>query len=164
MPSATLLGQALISGILAGGLYGLLAMGLSLSWGLLRLVNLSHFALAFLAAYLVYELGTSYHVEPWWSAAIVVPMMFAIGVAQHWLFDKFKVNELASLLIGSGDQLIASDATRKAYFDAARTIESDYEMRRVYSTMLKRGPQCMPGRHSQGCLVRGPGGIPRSSD
>jgi len=45
-----------ISGVLAGGLYGLLAMGLSLSWGLLRLVNLSHFALAFLAAYLVYEL------------------------------------------------------------------------------------------------------------
>ena len=38
MPSATLLGQALISGVLAGGLYGLLAMGLSLSWGLLRLV------------------------------------------------------------------------------------------------------------------------------
>ena len=69
MPSATLLGQALISGVLAGGFYGLLAMGLSLSWGLLRLVNLSHFALAFLAAYIVYELGTTYHVEPWWSAA-----------------------------------------------------------------------------------------------
>ena len=52
MPSLTLLGQALISGVLAGGMYGLLALGLSLSWGLLRLVNLSHFALAFLAAYL----------------------------------------------------------------------------------------------------------------
>src|SRR6185436_18857889 len=99
MPSATLLGQALISGILAGGLYGLLAMGLSLSWGLLRLVNLSHFALAFLSAYLVYELGTNYHVAPWWSAAIIVPAMFLIGAAQHWVFDKFKVNELASLLM-----------------------------------------------------------------
>ena len=80
MPSATLLGQALISGVLAGGMYGLLALGLSLSWGLLRLVNLSHFALAFLAAYIVYELGTTYHVEPWWSAAMVVPLMFVIGV------------------------------------------------------------------------------------
>ena len=45
-------------------MYGLLALGLSLSWGLLRLVNLSHFALAFLAAYLIYELGTTYHVAP----------------------------------------------------------------------------------------------------
>ena len=99
MPSATLLGQALISGVLAGGMYGLLALGLSLSWGLLRLVNLSHFALAFLAAYLTYELGTTYHVAPWWSAAMIVPVMFLIGLAQHWLFDRFKVNELASLLI-----------------------------------------------------------------
>jgi len=48
--------------------------------------------------------------------------------------------ELASLLIGSGEQLISSDASRKAYFDAARTIESDYEMRRVYAAALKRGP------------------------
>jgi len=99
MPSATLLGQALISGVLAGGMYGLLALGLSLSWGLLRLVNLSHFALAFLAAYLTYELGTTYHVAPWWSAMLVVPALFAIGLVQHWLFDRFKVNELASLLI-----------------------------------------------------------------
>src|SRR4029079_15896947 len=99
MPSATLLGQALISGVLAGGLYGLLAMGHSLSWGLLRLVNLSHFALAFLAAYLVYELGTNYHVAPWWSAAMVVPLMFAIGAAQHWLFDRYTFKELASLVI-----------------------------------------------------------------
>ena len=58
MPSLTLLGQALVSGLLAGGLYGLLALGLSLSWGLLRLVNLAHFALALLGAYLTYQLGT----------------------------------------------------------------------------------------------------------
>ena len=49
------------------------------------------FALAFLAAYIVYELGTTYHVAPWWSAALVVPLMFVIGAAQHWLFDRFKV-------------------------------------------------------------------------
>ena len=86
MPSATLLGQALISGVLAGGMYGLLALGLSLSWGLLRLVNLSHFALAFLAAYIVYDLGTNYHVAPWWSAMMVVPAMFLIGVGWNFLF------------------------------------------------------------------------------
>ena len=47
MPSLTLLSQALLSGLLAGGLYGLLGLGLSLSWGLLRLVNIAHFALGF---------------------------------------------------------------------------------------------------------------------
>jgi hypothetical protein len=46
--------------------------------------------------------------------------------------------ELASLLI-SADHLLNDDATRKAYFDAARTIDSDFEMRRVFSSALKRG-------------------------
>jgi beta-lactamase regulating signal transducer with metallopeptidase domain len=53
--------------------------------------------------------------------------------------------ELASLLIGSADRLLvegnANDAgVRQAYFDAAKTIQSDFEMRRVYSSALKRGP------------------------
>jgi hypothetical protein len=47
--------------------------------------------------------------------------------------------ELASLLIGS-DHLVRDDATRKAYFAAARTIGSDFEMRRVFSSALKQGP------------------------
>jgi len=56
MPSATLLGQSLLSGIFIGGLYALLGLGLSLSWGYLKLINLAHFALAFLGAYLTYQL------------------------------------------------------------------------------------------------------------
>ena len=47
--------------------------------------------------------------------------------------------ELASLLI-SADHLVKDDATRKAYFDAAGTIGSDFEMRRVFSSALKNGP------------------------
>ena len=56
LPSASLLAQSVLSGIFVGALYGLLGLGLSLSWGLLRLINLAHFALAFLAAYLCYQL------------------------------------------------------------------------------------------------------------
>ena len=70
MPSLTLLGQSVVSGLLAGGLYGLLALGLSLSWGLLRLVNLGHFALAFLGAYLTYQLGTVAGTSPPWVAVL----------------------------------------------------------------------------------------------
>ena len=56
LPSASLLAQSILSGIFVGALYGLLGLGLSLSWGLLRLINLAHFGLAFLAAYLCYQL------------------------------------------------------------------------------------------------------------
>ena len=150
MPSATLLGQALISGVLAGGLYGLLAMGLSLSWGLLRLVNLSHFALAFLAAYIVYELGTTYHVEPWWSAAMVVPLMFVIGAAQHWLFDKFKVNELASLLITFSFAVILEVGIQLYWTADFRRYETEYATRSI-----KAGPFYIPVMELILCIVAG---------
>ena len=148
MPSATLLGQALISGVLAGGLYGLLAMGLSLSWGLLRLVNLSHFALAFLSAYIVYELGTNYHVAPWWSAALVVPLMFAIGAAQHWVFDRFKVNELASLLMTFSFAVILEVAIQLHWTADFRRYETHYA-----TTSLKVGPFYIPVLDLVLCLV-----------
>jgi branched-subunit amino acid ABC-type transport system permease component len=80
MPSLTLLGQALVSGVLAGGIYGLLALGLSLSWGLLRLVNLAHFALALLGAYLTYQLGTALHLSPWLASLYVLPNARRAGI------------------------------------------------------------------------------------
>ena len=52
--------------------------------------------------------------------------------------------ELASLLIDGGDTLLVDQGTRQAYFDAVRTIGSDFEARRVYSSALKRGPVPSP--------------------
>jgi branched-chain amino acid transport system permease protein len=97
--SFSLLAQAAVGGILLGGIYGLLALGLSLSWGLLRLVNLSHFAFAFLSAYLTYHLGTQFNVPPWAAALLIVPAFFLIGVVLHALFVRFKVTEFASMLV-----------------------------------------------------------------
>ena len=101
MPSITLLGQALVSGLLAGGLYGLLGLGLSLSWGLLRLVNIAHFALAFLGAYITYQLGV-FHLNPGVSLLIILPFFFLFGVTLHWLFRRFAVTEFSSLLVTFG--------------------------------------------------------------
>jgi len=102
LPSLTLLGQALVSGALIGGLYGLLGMGLTMSWGLLHLINIAYFGLAFLAAYLTYQLGTVHHWAPWWSAAAIVPLFFLGGAALHWALARFRVAGLVSLLVTFG--------------------------------------------------------------
>lgn len=99
MPSLALLDQALITGILTGGLYGLLALGLSLSWGLLRLVNLGHFAIALLGAYLTWWMGTSLGIAPWWAGIAIVVAFFVYGIALHWVFMRFGVTEMQSMLI-----------------------------------------------------------------
>lgn len=99
MPSWSLLGQALISGVLIGGLYGLLGLGLTLSWGLLHLINIAYFGLAFLGAYLTFELGTTRGIPPWYAAAIIVPAFFVLGAATHWVLTRLRVSGLVSLLV-----------------------------------------------------------------
>ena len=99
MPHSTLLGQSLVTGVLAGAMYGLLALGLSLSWGLLRLVNIGHFAIALLGAYLTWFLGTRFGIAPWWSGLMIVALFFFYGMGLHWVFLRFRVAEMASMVI-----------------------------------------------------------------
>lgn len=79
LPSPTLIGQSLLSGVFIGALYGLLGLGLSLSWGMLRQINLAHFALAFLGAYLIYQLVEVYGLDPLLSLVLIAPVFFLFG-------------------------------------------------------------------------------------
>ena len=100
MPSATLLGQSILSGVFIGALYGLLGLGLSLSWGMLRQVNLAHFALAFLGGYLTFQL--SGRLDPFVTLAVVAPLFFLLGMALHWFLVRFSVTLLNTLLVTFG--------------------------------------------------------------
>src|SRR4249920_1368428 len=98
-PSATLLAQSILSGVFLGALYGLLGLGLSLSWGILRQINLAHFALAFLGAYLCYQLSSVGGLDPLATLLVIVPCFFAAGVALQWVFARFAITPFNSLLI-----------------------------------------------------------------
>ena len=64
LPSLNLLSQSILSGIFLGGMYGLVGLGLGLSWGLLRQINLTHFGFVFLSAYLCYHMTTVWGIDP----------------------------------------------------------------------------------------------------
>jgi branched-chain amino acid transport system permease protein len=100
LPSATLLGQSVLSGVFIGALYGLLGLGLSLSWGMLRQVNLAHFALAFLGGYLTFQV--SGRLDPFVTLALVAPLFFLLGMALHWFLVRFSVTLLNTLLVTFG--------------------------------------------------------------
>ena len=101
LPSASLLGQSVLSGLFVGALYGLMGLGLSLSWGLLRLINLAHFAFAFLAAYLCWQLA-SMGMDPLLTLTLIVPLFFVIGAALHALVARFRITPFNSLLLTFG--------------------------------------------------------------
>jgi branched-chain amino acid transport system permease protein len=102
LPSLTLLGQSALSGVFIGALYGLLGLGLTLSWGLLRQINLAHFALVFLGAYATFQLTASAGMDPLLTLAVVAPAFFVFGVALHWLLARFSVTPLNTLLVTFG--------------------------------------------------------------
>jgi branched-chain amino acid transport system permease protein len=126
VPSLTLLGQSILSGIFIGGLYGLLGLGLSLSWGLLRVINLSHFALAFLGAYLTYALASAFHVDPLLTLLVIAPSFFVVGVALQALFIRFGVTEFTSLLVTFGITVVIESVIQWVWTADFRKLESAY--------------------------------------
>jgi branched-chain amino acid transport system permease protein len=126
LPSLTLLAQSVLSGIFIGALYGLLGLGLGLSWGLLRLINLAHFAFAFLAAYLCYQLSSVGGMDPLATLAIVVPAFFALGAVLHWLMARFALTPLNSLLLTFGFTGIVEATIQWIWTADFRRLESHY--------------------------------------
>src|SRR3954471_23187832 len=85
----TVLGQVIISGVLLGAVYALLAIGLNLIFGVMRVINIAHGDLMMLGAYSTYWLFTLWGVNPLVSLLIVMPLMFALGVfLQRSLIDR----------------------------------------------------------------------------
>jgi branched-chain amino acid transport system permease protein len=94
--------QAALSGLLLGGLYSLMAAGVSVTWGTLRVINLTHFGLMLLGGYLTFELATTWQVDPLMTLLVSVPAVAALGAALQLAFDALRITELNSLLLTFG--------------------------------------------------------------
>ena len=83
------LADTLIQGVLLGGLYALFAAGLSLTFGIMRLVNLAHGDLIVLAAFAILALASWLALDPFLAVLVALPLMFAIGLGlQHILLNR----------------------------------------------------------------------------
>ena len=78
--------EAVVDGILVGGVYGLMAVGLTLIFGVLDIINIAQGILVILGAYLSYALSVHLHIDLFLGLLITVPAMFVIGVAIYWAF------------------------------------------------------------------------------
>lgn len=99
---AVLLGQSLVSGACAGGLYTIVGLGLTLSWRFLRVINLSQFASTILAAYLFYQFAGLQAINPALVLLVLCPLFAILAVLQQALISRFKVGEFASVMLTFG--------------------------------------------------------------
>jgi branched-chain amino acid transport system permease protein len=78
--------RAIVDGILIGGVYALMAVGLTLIFGVLDIINIAQGVLVILGAYLSYELAARLHLDLFLGLLVTVPAMFVIGVVIYWAF------------------------------------------------------------------------------
>ena len=107
----------LIQGTLLGGLYALFAIGLSLIFGIMRLVNLAHGDLIVLAAFVILAVMTSFGVDVLTALAISLPVMFAIGfVLQYVILNRTLGRDiLPPLLVTFGFSIIIQNGLQEAF-------------------------------------------------
>jgi branched-chain amino acid transport system permease protein len=84
----TYLIQLLIAGILLGGIYALASIGLTLIFGVMKIVNFAHGEFLMIAMYLSFWLFHYLHIDPYLCTLILVPVIFFIGIITYYLFIK----------------------------------------------------------------------------
>jgi branched-chain amino acid transport system permease protein len=124
----TLFGQILANGILLGGLYGLMALGMGLVWGVLNIVNLAHGAFIMLGGYATYFLFTHTGLDPFLALPITMVGMFCFG----YLLQKFVLNLIVrsallnTLLITFGFDVVFVYMAQLLFTADFRTINPTY--------------------------------------
>ncbi|MGB8277857.1 MAG: branched-chain amino acid ABC transporter permease [Methylovirgula sp.] len=122
------LAQILLNGILLGGLYGLMALGMALVWGVLNIVNLAHGALIMLGGYVVYYLFTFTGLDPFAALPIAMVEMFAFGfLLQRYLLNLIVRSALLNtLLITFGLDVVITYLAQLLFSADFRTINPPY--------------------------------------
>lgn len=120
--------QTIVSGVLIGGVYGLISVGLTLIFGVMRIINFAHGDLMMLAMYVTYWLFTLYRIDPFVSLIITVPAFFGVGVLiQRSLFDRvLKAPHASQLFLTVGLMLVAQNMALLFWRYDYRTVVTTY--------------------------------------
>jgi len=121
----TMIGQVVISGLLAGSLYAMVALGLGLVFGVMRVLNVAHGPLLMLGAYTTFGLFQWLGLNPYLSLLVSMPALFVVGVVLQRLLVRRVVDapELSSLLLTFGVSIALVNLAQLAFTSDVRSVE-----------------------------------------
>lgn len=109
----------LIKALLLAGIYAAMAVGMTVIYGVMKIVNLAHAGFLMLGAYFAYELFEHFNLDPVLGAVLALPAFFLFGMAVHWLLvrwlPKSDVPTLSSLLLMFGFWLVLQNVAYKIF-------------------------------------------------
>jgi len=122
--------QIVVLGLLLGGVYAMMASGLTLLFGVMRVVNLAHAAFILVASYITYALFESLAIDPMISLLITMPLMFGLGVGLYLLLfprleDSPRYVEM-TVLLTFGLALVVEGSLTFIFTGTFRSVRPDY--------------------------------------
>lgn len=123
--TGSMLLQGIVSGLLAGGVYAMVALGMALIFGVMRVINIAHGTLLMLGAYTTFWLFSLYGINPFLSLLISFPLIFFVGVILQRFLVYRVVNapELSSLLLTFGISIFIANMAMMAWTADYRSVE-----------------------------------------
>ncbi len=124
---------SILGGLTTGAVYALIALGLTLIYGVLHIINFAHGAALMVALYAVYLLKTQVGIDPYLALPLVVPGMFALGYA----LQRVVINRASHgrdeniLLVTLGISIVLENLALMAFKSDTRTIETPYTLTTV---------------------------------
>ncbi len=140
----TLILEAAVLGVLTGGVYALMASGLTLIFGVMRIINVGHGALVILGAYLSFVLWRNMGVDPFVSLIVTMPVMFILGVILQIVFvrplktDREALSVLVTYALALGIEGVlgyfftSNYVQITAWYDTASFPVGDFHITYVY--------------------------------
>jgi branched-chain amino acid transport system permease protein len=150
LPNWEIVAGSLAGGLLTGGVYALLALGLTLIYGVLHIVNFAHGALLMLGMYAAWVLASRFGIDPYLALPLVTAAMFAFG----WALYRFVIGRVshgedrAILLATLGVAVVLDNAALVIFTGDTRTIETPLTF-----AVVELGPLLLPTAKLVSCAV-----------
>ena len=124
---------SVLNGLTTGAVYALIALGLTLIYGVLHIINFAHGAALMVALYAVYLLKTHFSIDPYAALPLVVPAMFAFGYAlQRTVINRASHGKDENiLLVTLGLAIVLENLALLIFKSDTRTIETAYTLTTV---------------------------------
>ncbi len=128
MPDLAILIPSVLNGLTTGALYALVALGLTLIYGVLHIINFAHGALLMIGLYAVYFLNVQFGIDPYVSLLIVPPLMFALGYAlQRGIITRASHGRDENiLLVTLGLSIVIENLSLFVFKSDTRVIDTPY--------------------------------------
>ena len=129
--------QTLVAGVLIGGIYALIGLGMTLIMGVMRIINLAHGQFMMIAMYITYVLFQYAHLDPYFSLFVVMPALFMLGI----LIQKYLLNPLLNIesilpqnqvLMTVGIAIVLTEIMRSIFHSDYKSVKTVYSSAAFY--------------------------------